>query len=111
MNRQYDFRTTFRPTNDFKTEAYELWPEPAEKGKERILHNIEHWSAQVANGQQSQAELVTIVTTHGMHVDVSARQSRPRWCNYCAVTMLKISSDGTADQVLNCHEDHVTHLL
>ena len=44
MSEQYGFQTTFHPTEDFKTEAFELWPEPADEGRKRIMNNIQHWA-------------------------------------------------------------------
>ena len=48
------------------------------------------------------------MVSHGFHVDVMSVKANPeQWCDYCAITMLKIRSDGEVENVINACDGHV----
>ena len=48
------------------------------------------------------------MVSHGYHIDVIAvKENAEILCTYCAITMLKVTSDGKVENVINACDKHV----
>ena len=86
--------------NEWKEKAASLYPEQREQAYQRTLNNIEYYKSKATPG------VCYVIVTHGFHVDESCIEKTGRWCNYCAVTALEFSQEGTKG-LLNAFEGHL----
>ena len=98
----------FRDSDDFVQEAMDLFPESKEKAFNRLKLNYEYLKQKARD--QTEATEVQIVTSHGFWVDQLSVEEGvvcKDWCQYCAITLLKIDSNGNIERIIKASDAHV----